>query len=147
MTTFLSTGLLGIFLLIIIFFVVAAIWFDKKEKGEAHATLLYQERCSIKKVNEGMWVANMGYMPIWRISFYNSHLVLASLATHTVIRYKDVTKVNDQRELIGGTIELRLCTEPSMKIRISTEHPDKMIEILREKTNAVFSKSKKWRLW
>lgn len=98
----------------------------RRSKDEVGATLLYEERCTGRKIL-ALGFSSGGTIPNWRISFYEDFFVIASIA-RTKIPYGAVKSVEYARQLISKGIRIRVHS-PRMDIVLFPKEPAKIVEI------------------
>jgi hypothetical protein len=121
--------LVGVVIVALIF-IVAAVAPRRRAGVELGAVPLYQERCSVTvSMIAGMRFG--GNLPVWRVSLYDSFLVV-SLFRQWVIPYNEISSVRGSQLMPSKGLEIQLRTTPN-KVWIFARRPERMIEILRER--------------
>jgi hypothetical protein len=102
----------------------------RRAKEESGQTLLYEERCTGRK-KVGLGFSAGGNIPNWRISFYESFFVIASIGT-AIISYKEVESVKYRRQFFSKGVHI-LVRSPRMEIVLFPKDPQKILALFEGK--------------
>ena len=107
---------------------------NRHSNEESGMKPLYEERCSGRK-NWGWGFFAGGNIPNWRISFYESFFVIASIGS-TKIPYNKVESVEYKRQIISKGLHIKV-SDPRMEVVLFPSEPQKILELFKNKNVSI----------